>query len=108
MCYTIIKERATARNKGVFDMSKLYPFSTAKHAHDIEYRLNRVYIEMREQEDDRNYKENYNELCDLHEALLDLLQAVLNSSDGRVCWLTGKQYGLAKECVLWASCKRGG
>jgi hypothetical protein len=34
-------------------MSKLYPFSTVKHSHDIEYRRNRVYIEMREQEDDR-------------------------------------------------------
>ena len=62
-------------------MSKLYPFSTAKHAHDIEYRRNRVYIEMREQEDDRKYNENYNELCDLYEALTDLLQAVLNSQD---------------------------
>lgn len=88
--------------------NKLYPFSTAKHAHDIEYRRNRVYIEMRESEDDRDKKfdDTYYALCDLYDELTDLLQAVLNSRDGRVCYLTGKQYGLAQECVMWASNRR--
>lgn len=88
--------------------TKLYPFSTAKHAHDIEYRRNRVKNEL------CDYFEGELELCDaefeklceLEKALTELLQAVLNSRDGRVCYLTGKQIGLAKECVVWAESRR--
>lgn len=88
--------------------TKLYPFSTAKHAHDIEYRRNKVYIEMREWEDDlsRKLDYTYDKLCALYDDLTDLLQAVLNSRDGRVCYLTGKQIGLAKESVMWAANRR--
>lgn len=85
-------------------MSKLYPFSTQKHAHDVEFRRNRVFcilcdarsgeIEMTSDELDK--------LEDLHDRLTDLLEAVLNSRDGRVCYLTGPQIALAKECVAWA------
>lgn len=87
---------------------KLYPFSTAKHAHDIEYRRNRVYIEIREYEDDldRKLDDTYFALRDLYEKLTELLEAVLNSRDGRVCYLNGKQIGLAKECVFWAQNRR--
>lgn len=38
----------------------------------------------------------------LYDDLTDLLEAVLNSRDGRVAYLTGKQIGFAKECVAWA------
>lgn len=88
--------------------TKLYPFSTAKHAHDIEYRMNRVknelcdYFEGTIELSDAEFEK----LCELEEALTDLLLSVMNSADGRVSYLTGKQIGLAKECVLWAESRR--
>jgi len=84
---------------------KLYPFSVQKHAHDIEFRKNRVFCEMRDIEmgEAEADEATYNQICDLYDALTDLLQAVMNSRDGRVAYLTGKQIGLAKECVAWAS-----
>ena len=91
-------------------MPKLYPFSAAKHAHDIEFRYNRTKNEIGDYflGEFALSKAEFERLCDLEEELCELLEAVLWSSDGRVCWLTDKQYGLAKECVLWASCRRGG
>ncbi len=85
-------------------MAKLYPFSMKKHAHDIEFRRNRVYNEMRDFEDgdSKISGEDYDKLYALHEELTELLLAVMDSPDGRVAWLTGKQYGLAKETVTWA------
>ena len=84
--------------------TKLYPFSTVKHAHDIEYRRNRAKNEICDvlSGEVKMSDEEFEKLCDLEEALTDLLEAVLSSRDGRVCWLAGKQYGLAKECVEWA------
>ena len=88
--------------------TKLYPFSTAKHAHDIEYRRNRVknelcdYFEGELELSDAEFEK----LCELEEALTDLLLSVMNSTDGRVCYLTGKQIGLAKECVVWSQSRR--
>ncbi len=88
--------------------TKLYPFSTAKHAHDIEYRRNRVKNELCDYfgGELKMNDEEFNKLCELEKALTELLQAVLNSRDGRVCYLTGKQIGLAKECVMWAQNRR--
>ena len=86
--------------------TKLYPFSTQKHAHDIEYRRNRAYIEMRDYEDDFKFDDTYYKLRTLYDDLTDLLQAVLNSRDGKICYLTGKQIGLAKESVLWSANRR--
>ena len=90
--------------------TKLYPFSTTKHAHDIEYRRNRAFIEMREWEEDltRKDEDTYDKLCKLHDDLTELLEAVLYNGNGRVCYLTGKQIGLAKECVMWAANRRAG
>lgn len=87
---------------------KLYPFSTAKYAHDIEYRRNRVKNELCDYFDgELNLSdEEFNQLCELEESLTELLQAMLNSCDGRVCYLTGEQISLAKECVLWAANRR--
>lgn len=85
-------------------MNKLYPFSTQKHAHDIEFRRNRVFNILSEVESGEVQMSNddYDKLRTEHEALTELLEAVLNSMDGRVCYLTGKQLALAKECVAWA------
>ena len=88
--------------------TKLYPFSTIKHAHDIEYRRNRVKNELCDYfngELELSDKE-FNKLCELEEKLTELLQAILNSSDGRICYLTGEQTALAKECVEWAGNRR--
>lgn len=87
---------------------KLYPFSAHKHAHSIEFRRNRVFNEMRDMESGETAWDckKYDAMCELHDQLTDLLQAVLYSGDGRVAWLTGKQIGLAKETVLWASSAR--
>lgn len=84
--------------------TKLYPFSMAKHAHDVEYRRNRVKNELCDYFDGelKLSDKDFNKLCELEQNLTELLQAMLNSSNGRVCYLTGKQIGLAKECVEWA------
>lgn len=88
--------------------TKLYPFSTAKHAHDIEYRRNRVKNELSDYfaGEIELSDSDFDKLLNLEESLTDLLLAVLNSSDGRICYLTGKQIGLAKECVVWAESRR--
>ena len=81
-----------------------------KHAHDIEYRRNRVKNELCdyfEGELELNDAE-FDKLCELEEKLTDLLQAILNTSNGRICYLTGTQIGFAKECVSWAKDTRAG
>lgn len=84
---------------------KKYPFSVQKHAHDIEFRKNRVFVMIREMEmGETSWDDNmYDGLCAHFDDLTELLEAVLNSRDGRVAYLTGKQIGLAKDCVAWAS-----
>lgn len=88
--------------------TKMYPFSTAKHAHDIEYRRNRVKNEICDYfEGELELSDvEFEKLCKLEEELTALLLSVMNSADGRVCYLTGKQIGLAKECVMWAESRR--
>ena len=88
--------------------SKLYPFSVQKHAHDIEFRCNRVFCEMHDMEVGETPYEarKYARMSDMRDELDDLLMAVLNSRDGRIAYLTGKQIGLAKETVIWADSER--
>ena len=91
------------KNDGV----KLYPFSTQKHAHDIELYRNRLYntmaamesgeIPMDEKRYDRIEAMYYGELEDLYNAVC------FSSRDGRISYLTGPQIALAKKIVLWAS-----
>ena len=86
---------------------KTYPFSTRKHAHDIEFYRNRLFNTMRGMEsgeipmDEKRYDRieamYYGELEDLYNAV------VFNSRDGVVSYLTGKQIALAKKIVIWAS-----
>lgn len=88
---------------------KLYPFNWSGHAHDIDFRLHRVWLDMRAMEDGEvPYDERwYSRMEKLHEELAELFQAGQNHCrDGRVTWLTGPQIGLAKETVNWAGNKR--
>ena len=84
---------------------KKYPFSVQKHAHDIEFRKNRVWCYLREMEtgDAPFDKKMYDGLQAHLEDLVELLDVVMYGGDGRVVYLTGKQIGLAKDCVAWAS-----
>lgn len=67
---------------------KTYPFNVEKHAHDIELRRNRAYLE---------------DKTELFERLTGLLDALRwGERRGNIVWLNGKDYGLAKECVVWA------
>lgn len=86
-------------------MEKKYPFSVQKHAHDIEFRMNRVWIILREMEQgDIQWDEKmYDNLTAHMEELQELLDAVMYNGDGRIAYLTGKQIGLAKDCIAWAS-----
>lgn len=83
---------------------KRYPFSVQKHAHDIDFRCNRVANII----DDMRYGEipwdaaEEQRLERLHDDLSDLLTAIMSSGDGSVAWLTGPQIQLAKETVAWA------
>ena len=88
---------------------KLYPFSTAKHAHDIEFFRNRLYNTMYDMENGEIPMDSkrYDAMENMYNGdSLELLEAVMNSRDGKVCYLTGKQIGLAKEIVAWASNQR--
>lgn len=79
---------------------KLYPFNIAKHEHDIFYRYNRAKNEL-----DENWKTMNREQFDKLDRLIDDLEELLGFMGG-VVWLTGKQYGLAKESVIWADSQR--
>ena len=84
--------------------SRLYPFSTQKHAHDIEFALNRAHNTMHDMEmgEMPSTPKDYKAVCRHCDELEDLLSAVLDSRDGKICWLTGIQLSLAREIVAWA------
>ena len=87
-------------------MEKLYYFSVAKHAHDIEFYRNRLFNTMRDMENgDIEWDETkYDEMSNLYYGDLDeLYKMMFTSRDGVTVKLTGKQIGLAKEIVAWAS-----
>lgn len=87
---------------------KKYPFSVQKHAHDIEFRMNRCWLEMHDMLDGEAEwdEETYDKLDALHEALVDLLNSIRFNGNGVVAYLTGKEIGLAKETVMWARNRR--
>jgi len=84
---------------------KKYPFSVQKHAHDIEFRKNRVWCYLREMEcGETPWDEGMYEGLSAHlQDLRELLDCILFDGDGRIVYLTGKQIGLAKDCIAWAS-----
>ena len=83
---------------------KKYPFSCAKHAHDVEFARNFTMNLCSDMEAGvvSFAPAEYDALCARRTQLTQLLSAMLGSSDGRVCWLSGPMLQLAKECVLWA------
>ena len=89
-------------------MTKMYPFSTVKHAHSIEFFYNRIKNTI---DDVRNGElsmsnARFDKLCSFFDdELCDLYEAMFNGN-GRVTYLTGKQLGLAKSIVAWASEQR--
>ncbi len=88
---------------------KKYPFSIQKHAHSIEFYHNHLFNTMKAMENgeipmdevrhDQMYDFYHGELRELYEAMFD-------SRDGKIVYLTGKQIGLAKKIVIWASEQR--
>lgn len=84
---------------------KMYRFSGTKHAHDIEFRRNRVYIERHDMEmGDTPWNDaTYDKMTELYDQLTELM---LYMHEG-VCMIPGRLYGLASETVAWAGMKRG-
>ena len=88
---------------------KTYPFSIQKHAHSIEYYYNHVKNTLAGMEagDIPMDRARYDRLADfLEDELLPLYTAMFDSRDGRVVYLTGRQIGLARKIVAWASERR--
>ena len=88
---------------------KKYPFSLVKHAHDIEYRYNRLKniecdyfdggIQLTEDE--------YNRLQEELELVTKAYHTILTThSDGKIVWVDGETYGILKKCVMWATEER--
>lgn len=86
--------------------AKMYPFSTIKHAHDIEFYRNRLFNTMRDMESGEipMDSDRYDKIYDMYYGKLEkLYDAVLyNTKDGRISWLTGEQISLAKKIIFWA------
>lgn len=86
-------------------MTKTYPFSTAKHAHDIEFyacRLQNTMFDMESGEIPMDVN-RYNRISDMYYGELNELRQAMCGACGRVVYLTGKQLALAKKIVAWAS-----
>ena len=84
---------------------KRYPFNMFKHAHDLEFRRNRAKNELYTKQVSGALKageeEKYEKLIE------DLGKITLYFPDSKgIIWLTGKEYGLAKESVCWAESMR--
>lgn len=82
-------------------MDKMYYFSTRKHAHDIEFVYNRACLlyECIWTDGYECTEEEFDKLETVIDNLETLRTAVLNSEDGKVCKLTGKELGLARRTV---------
>lgn len=84
--------------------NKLYPFSLEKNAHNVEFRYNRISCVL-----DDMYMgeiEATSEEIDKLEAEKEKVFEVYNMMFGAgssIIWLTGKQYNVARECVIWAT-----
>ena len=89
---------------------KTYYFSTAKHAHDIEFYRNRLKNTLSAMENGEIPMDcdRYDRIYDfLNGELEDLYNAVcFGTNDGITCQLTGRQISLAKKIVFWASEQR--
>ena len=86
-------------------MTKTYPFSCPKHAHDIELYANRLYNTMKDMESGEIPMDvaRYDKIYDMYHGPLMELREAINGSYSPVAQLTGPQIGLAKKIVFWAS-----
>ena len=88
---------------------KLYPFSLTKHAHDIEYRYNRL----------KNTRDDYfagmiqmtikqfDKLEADFQAVKNAYHTILNTfSNGFTVWVDGETIATLKKCVAWAEAER--
>lgn len=85
---------------------KTYPFSVAKHAHDVEFYHNRLYNLMHDMEAGviPMNADEYDRMYDMyHGPLAELYDMMFQSRDGRIVYLTGPQIALAKQIVFWAA-----
>lgn len=88
-------------------MAKTYPFSAAKHAHDIEFYANRLFNTMAAMD----AKEIPYD-ADRYKRIEDTYYGDLQELRGAMCgcapvvYLTGKQIALAKRIVEWAHSER--
>ena len=88
---------------------KMYPFSVQKNAHSIEFFHNRIANILYDVEGGQleMSSDQYNRLRDFFDGeLQELYEAMFQSRDGRVVYLTGRQIGLAKKVIVWASEQR--
>ena len=86
-------------------MAKTYPFSIAKHGHDIELYHNRLFNTMCDMENGEIPMDaaRHNRIHDMYYGLLMELMEAINGSYSPIAQLTGPQIGLAKKIVFWAS-----
>ena len=89
--------------------TKLYPFSIAKHGHDIEYRYNRL------KNIEHDYfceglkltDAEYDKLEEELELVTKAYETILNTySNGKVVWVDGATLRILNECVAWATTER--
>lgn len=81
-------------------MEKYYWFSTSKHAHDIEFRYNRVSNEIADMQ--YNAKEVPDQMYELQDKL-DELRSYMCGACGQPVKIPASLYDLAMETVLWAA-----
>ena len=82
---------------------KRYPFSFRKHEHDIFYRYNRAKNEL----DDKRATATPKDIGRYEELIENLAKLMCHRPDEKgIVWLTGKEYGLANDCVCWAASMR--
>ncbi len=79
---------------------KMYPFSFQKHGHDIEFRINRLYLTIRDMEDHETPWDEaaYDQMVSEKENL----EEVLGYCDGPVSFIPGRLYGTVKDAIFWA------
>jgi len=89
-------------------MEKTYPFSR-RRVHDIDFYRNHLFCLMCDMESGEipMDKKQYDWIYDMYYGPLeDLSNAIYGSRNPYVVYLTGKQIGLAKQIVVWASERR--
>lgn len=79
---------------------KMYPFSFQKHGHDIEFRINRLYLSLRDMEDHETPWDD--KAYDQMVAEKESLEEALGYCDGPVSFIPGRLYGAVKDAIFWA------